>query len=67
MRSNVYIVKKVKSVSRSPPLPGKAPNPEPELYSNIRGLSSANIRMSVHPKKMKDNRAINLYSATPFY
>ena len=30
----------------------KAPNPEPELCSNIRGLSSANIWMSVHPKKI---------------
>ena len=33
----------------------KATNPEPELCSNIRGLSSANIRISVHPKKMKDS------------
>ena len=31
----------------------KASNPEPELCSNIRGLSSANIRMSIHPKKSK--------------
>ena len=32
----------------------KAPNPEPELYSNNRYLSSANIRMSEHPKRKKN-------------
>ena len=44
----------------------KAPNPEPELCSNIRGLSLANIRISVHPKKHERqplNGAVNVYSA----
>ena len=31
----------------------KATNPEPELWSNIHDLSSANIWISVYPKKLK--------------